>query len=63
MRLAGCPRMRTALVVLIVLVRFGPDIVYAASGSLAPSDSAKRTAALRWIVSPPAGVVIRQPTP
>jgi hypothetical protein len=55
--------MRTALVVLIVLVRFGPDIVYAASGSLAPSDSAKRTAALRWIVSPPAGVVIRQPTP
>ena len=28
-----CPRMRTALVVLIMLARFGPDFVYAASDS------------------------------
>jgi hypothetical protein len=55
--------MRTALVVLIMLVRFGPDLVYAASDTLPHPDPSRQTMAPRWIVSPPAVVVIRPPPP
>jgi hypothetical protein len=55
--------MRTALVVLIMLVRFGPDLVYAASDTLPQRDPSHETTVPRWIVSPPAAVVIRPPTP
>jgi hypothetical protein len=58
---ACCPLMRTALIALIVLVRFGPDIVYAANASLPRPDLSHRTAAPKWIVSPPAVVVVRPP--
>ncbi|MDE3749671.1 hypothetical protein [Methylobacterium radiotolerans] len=53
--------MRTALVVLIMLVRFGPDLVYAANAALPQPDSSRQVAAQKWIVSPPAVVVIRPP--
>jgi hypothetical protein len=35
--------MRTALVVLIMLVRFGPDLVYAASDTLPHPDPSRQT--------------------
>lgn len=57
------PTMRTALVALIVLVRFGPNLVYAASASLSRPDPSHHTHALKWVVSPPALVVIRPPAP
>jgi hypothetical protein len=53
--------MRTALVVLIMLVRFGPDLVYAAGDTLPRPDPSRQTTAPKWIVSPPAVVVIRPP--
>ncbi|WP_331308528.1 hypothetical protein [Methylobacterium oryzae] len=53
--------MRTALVVLIMLVRFGPDLVYAANATLPRPDPSRQTTAPKWIVSPPAVVVIRPP--
>jgi hypothetical protein len=53
--------MCTLLVGLIVLVRFGPDIVYAATLWLAPV--ADRPAAPGWLVSPPAAVRVGQPGP
>jgi hypothetical protein len=55
--------MCTALIALIVLVRFGPDLVYAANASLPQPDPARRTTAPKWIGNPPAVVVIRPPTP
>jgi hypothetical protein len=55
--------MRTALIALIVLVRFGPDLVYAANTSLPRPDPSRRTTAPQWIGSPPAVVVIRRPAP
>ncbi|WP_163005952.1 hypothetical protein [Methylobacterium brachiatum] len=55
--------MRTALIALIVLVRFGPDVVYATHHTLPRSDMSRQTTAPKWIVSPPAVVVIRAPTP
>lgn len=55
------PTMRTALVLLIMLVRFGPDLVYAAHDSLPQPDPSRQTTAPKWIVSPPAIVVIRPP--
>ncbi len=54
--------MRTALVVLIMLVRFGPDLVYAAGDTLPHPDPYRQTTAPKWIVSPPAVVVIRPPS-
>jgi hypothetical protein len=57
------PRMRTALIALIVLVRFGPHLVYAANTSLPRPDPSRRTTAPQWIGSPPAVVVIRRPAP
>ena len=57
------PTMRTALIALIVLIRFGPDIVYAANASLPRPDSPRRTSAPKWIGNPPAVVVIRPPSP
>jgi hypothetical protein len=51
--------MRTALIALIMLVRFGPDIVYGAHQSLPQPDPSRQTMATKWIVSPPAVVVIR----
>lgn len=56
-----CPEMRTAPAVLIMLVRFGPDLVYAAGDTLPPQDPSRQTTALKWIVSPPAVVVFRAP--
>ncbi|MBY0250128.1 hypothetical protein [Methylobacterium sp.] len=53
--------MRTALVVLIMLVRFGPDLVYAANAALPQPDPSHQAAAQKWLVSPPAVVVIRPP--
>ncbi|WP_200905710.1 hypothetical protein [Methylobacterium sp. ARG-1] len=55
--------MRTALITLIVLVRFGPDLVYAANASLPQPDLAHRTITPKWIGSPPAVVVIYPPAP
>ncbi|SFM77481.1 hypothetical protein [Methylobacterium pseudosasicola] len=55
--------MRTALIALIVLVRFGPDVVYATHHTLPQPDLSRQTTAPKWIVSPPAVVVIRPPTP
>jgi hypothetical protein len=55
--------MCTALIALIVLVRFGPDLVYAANASLPQPDPARRTTAPKWIGNPPAVVVIRPPAP
>jgi hypothetical protein len=53
--------MCTLPVGLIVLVRFGPDIVYAATLWLAPV--ADRPAAPGWLVSPPAAMRVGQPGP
>lgn len=53
--------MRTALIALIMLVRFGPDLVYAANDSLPQTNSSRQTTAPKWIISPPAVVVIRPP--
>jgi hypothetical protein len=55
--------MRTALIALIVLVRFGPDVAYAMHRTLPDRDTSCQTTAPKWTVSPPAGVVIRPPTP
>ncbi len=47
------------ITLLLVLLRFGPDVIVAASAAAAPSHiSAERTAP-KWVVSPPAGVVLR----
>jgi hypothetical protein len=51
--------MRTILVGLIVLVRFGPDIVYAASLSMTPAPSSVRATAPDELISPPASVLVR----
>jgi hypothetical protein len=56
------PTMRTALIAMIVLVRFGPDVVYGAHTSLPQPDPSRQTTAPKWIVSPPAVVVIRPPS-
>ena len=53
------PTMRTALIALIVLVRFGPDFAYAMHQTLPEPDTSRQTVAPKWIVSPPAVVVIR----
>ncbi|GLS74611.1 hypothetical protein GCM10007890_66290 [Methylobacterium tardum] len=42
-------------------VRFGPDLVYAASDTLTHLDPSRQTTVPKWIVSPPAVVVIRPP--
>ena len=55
--------MRTALIALIVLVRFGPDIVYGAQQALPQPAPLRPTMATKWIVSPLAVVVIRPPPP
>ncbi|MGT2486168.1 hypothetical protein ACU4GA_09780 [Methylobacterium oryzae CBMB20] len=44
-----------------MLVRFGPDLVYAANATLPRPDPSRQTTAPKWIVSPPAVVVIRPP--
>jgi hypothetical protein len=51
--------MRTILVGLIVFVRFGPDIVYAASLSMTPPPTSVRTTTLDELISPPASVLVR----
>jgi hypothetical protein len=48
--------MRTALIVLIVLVRFGPDIVFAAGAAIAPRTDATHSADPAKTVRPPADV-------
>ncbi|MGH1574158.1 hypothetical protein ACRAWG_30360 [Methylobacterium sp. P31] len=50
---------RTFRVRLIVLVRIGPDIVSAASLSLASATD--RAVGPDWLVSPPAAVSVRLP--
>jgi hypothetical protein len=45
--------MRTALVTLIVLARFGPDLIYAASDALPRPYPSHHAIAPKWIVSPP----------
>ncbi len=56
------PWMRTALVVLIMLVRFGPDLVYAAGDTLPHPDPSRQTTAHKWVVNPPAVAVIHPPS-
>jgi hypothetical protein len=62
LRVRPLPWMRTALVVLIMLVRFGPDLVYAAGDTLPHPDPSHQTTAPKWVVSPPAVVVIHPPS-
>ncbi|MGH1569409.1 hypothetical protein ACRAWG_00520 [Methylobacterium sp. P31] len=50
--------MRTALIAQIVLVRFGPDLVYATNASLPRPGPSRRTTAPKWIGSPPAVVAV-----
>jgi hypothetical protein len=50
---------RTVLVGLIVLVRFGPDIDYAASLSMTPEPANSRATGPEWLISPPAAVLVR----
>jgi len=49
--------LRTVLVGLIVLVRFGPDIVYAASLSTTSAPAVARATAPERLISPPAAVL------
>jgi hypothetical protein len=51
--------MRTILVGLIVLVRFGPDIAYAASLSMTPAPSSVRSTTSDELISPPASILVR----
>ncbi len=43
----------------LVLLRFSPDIIVAASAAAAPSHRSAELAAPKWVVSPPALVVLR----
>lgn len=54
--------MRTVLIAVIALVRFGPDVIYAAHRAVPQPDMTRQTTTSGWIVSPPAVVVIRPPT-
>jgi hypothetical protein len=50
--------MRTLLVTLLMLLRFGPDLVYATSVSLTQPSSSHQTTAPKRFVSPPAAEII-----
>ncbi len=50
--------MRWMIALMLVLLRFGPDVFVAASAAAAPSRRSAEPAP-KWIVSPPAGVVLR----
>ncbi|MDQ0521066.1 hypothetical protein [Methylobacterium gregans] len=47
------------IALMLVLLRFGPDVFVAASAAAAPSPGSAEPAAPKWLVSPPAGVVLR----
>ncbi|GLS54233.1 hypothetical protein [Methylobacterium gregans] len=51
--------MRWMIALMLVLLRFGPDVFVAASAAAAPSPGSAEPAAPKWLVSPPAGVVLR----